>query len=172
MPKIKAAPVPRLNASTRKAFLAHLAETSNVAASTRFADISKSSVYAERRRLPEFRAGWAVALSEGYARLETDMLHDALKAPSAKTTDAMLKARAQKDRLRLAILSMHRASVKGAGTIAAQTAIAEPGITKAGFIAKLFQMRSGEHRKLALPNALSGPLSSPVFNPVPEGQNG
>jgi uncharacterized phage protein (TIGR02218 family) len=65
----KAAPVPRLNAATRKAFLIHLSETANVSASARKVDVGTSSIYAERRRLSDFRAAWTAALAEGYGQL-------------------------------------------------------------------------------------------------------
>ncbi len=145
----KAASVPRLNAATRKAFLIHLSETANVSASARKVDVGTSSIYAERRRLSDFRAAWTAALAEGYARLEADLLSDALTAASGNTTDATLKARAQKDRLRLALLSMHRASVKVAGGSVLLPAAQEPPITKANLISKLFRMRSADHRKSA-----------------------
>ena len=69
----------RLNAAARKRFLDHLAQTANVAASARKAGVNSDAVYSERRRLPEFRGEWAEALTEGYVRLETDLLADALK---------------------------------------------------------------------------------------------
>jgi transposase-like protein len=143
----KAASVPRLNAATRKAFLIHLSETANVSASARKVDVGTSSIYAERRRLSDFRAAWTAALAEGYARLEADMLSDALTTASGNTKDATLKARAQKDRLRLALLSMHRASVKAAGSCVPVPAVQEAVMTKENLISKLFKMRSADHRK-------------------------
>jgi hypothetical protein len=151
---IEATPVPRLNAATRKAFLAHLAETANVSASARKVDVSTSSIYAERRRLSSFRAEWAVALSEGYARLEADMLSDALTAASGKTTDATLKARTHKDRLRLALLSIHRASVKAANNTAPAPVHQDVVPTKERFITKMLKMRLGNQRKPALPDTV------------------
>ena len=160
MTTIKAVPIPRLNVAKRKAFLAHLAETANVSASARAIDVGTSSIYAERRRLPAFRAEWKLALAEGYARLEADMLRDALKAPSAATSDAMLKARAQKDRLRMALLSMHRISVKTEGAAGPALAIQHAAITKIGFITKLFKMRTDSPPKPAVINNDRGDLSA------------
>ena len=107
-------PDTRLNARTRRLFLNHLAETANVAASARAAGVASSNVYAERWRSAGFRDDWARALGEGYARLETDLLGEALLAANGKTAEATLKARAQKHRLAIALLSAHRAAVKGA----------------------------------------------------------
>ncbi|MFN3621163.1 hypothetical protein, partial [Sphingorhabdus sp.] len=112
-------PDARLNVKIRARFLDHLAETANVSASARAAGVSSISVYAERRRSPAFREAWAQALTEGYARLETDLLAEALQVASARTADGTLKARAQKHRLAIALLNAHRASVKGGALPAA-----------------------------------------------------
>lgn len=112
---INKTPVPdaRLNMKIRAQFLDHLAETANVSASARAAGVASSAVYAERRRSPAFRDAWALALAEGYARLETDLLAEALQTASGRTADGTLKARAQKHRLAISLLSAHRASVHG-----------------------------------------------------------
>ena len=77
---INKTPVPdaRLNLKIRSLFLDHLAQTANVSASALAAGAKSSAVYAERRRTPAFRDAWALALAEGYARLETDLLAEAL----------------------------------------------------------------------------------------------
>ena len=147
MSQIKAACAPRLNAAIRKAFLAHLAETANVSASARVVHVGTSSIYAERRRSPDFRAEWTNALSEGYARLEADMLSDALVKASAKTCDAMLKSRTQKDRLRLALLSMHRTAVKAAPVPVPAVIAPEGKGLKDQLLAKLHEMRRGRNTK-------------------------
>lgn len=143
MTKVKmSAPDSRLNARTRRLFLNHLAETANVAASARTAGIASSSVYAERRRSAGFRDDWARALGEGYARLETDLLAEALLAANGKTADTTLKARAQKHRLAIALLSAHRAAVKGAPASSMPTPAPKDLPTlKAQLILKLTQMR-------------------------------
>jgi hypothetical protein len=144
MTKPKASPSgnARLNAPARKRFLDHLAQTANVAASARKAGVNSDAVYAERRRLPEFRGEWAEALTEGYVRLETDLLADALKRASSSTTDGMLKAKAQKQRLQLGLLSAHRGTVKGNATpVAARTNSFDLPTLKAQLILKLTQMR-------------------------------
>ena len=109
-------------AAARRAFLDHLAQTANVSASARKAKVSTSLVYAERRKNEVFRVKWSAALAEGFAKLETELLAEALTAASGNIKDGLLKARAQKHRLALALLAAHRASVKGeksAGTTAA-----------------------------------------------------
>lgn len=97
----------------RAAFLAHLAETSNVSASAKIAGMTAASAYRERRNSDAFRAAWHAALCEGYARLEVELLADALRVASGKIHDTTLKSRAQKHRLGLTLLAAHRASVRG-----------------------------------------------------------
>jgi hypothetical protein len=158
----KSLPPPRLKASLRKTFLDHLSATANVSASARQIEMGTASIYAERRRSADFRAGWTIALAEGYARLEAEMLHDALTKASGNTNDSTIKARAQKDRLRLALLAMHRASVKTAGNGAPAILAQNAENPKANILAKLFKMRSAAHRKAA----------AQATAPVPESDHG
>lgn len=97
----------------RESFLTRLAETSNVAASARAAKMPVGSVYALRRKSPEFCAAWAQALAEGYARLEASLLEAALKKVSGAVDVDELKRQAQAHRLGLSLLAQHRPSVKG-----------------------------------------------------------
>lgn len=100
-------------ASAREIFLTHLAETANVKASARKAGVCTSAVYRMRRRSQAFRDSWQSALCEGYARIEASLLEQALKDASGKAQDSTLKARDAKNRIRLALLAHHRASVRG-----------------------------------------------------------
>lgn len=95
-------------------FLEALAESSNVAASARRAGTNANAMYRERRRNAGFAARWQEALCEGFARLEAELLAEALVAPNGNVKDATLKSRAQKYRLGLALLAAHRAAVRGA----------------------------------------------------------
>lgn len=132
----------RFNAATRKSFLGHLARTANVSASARVAGIASDAVYAARRRLPDFRTEWSEALAEGYVRLETELLAEALQRASSKTPDAMLKAKAQKQRLQLGLLNAHRGAAKGnAKPVSAPAQLADLPTLKAQLILKLTQMR-------------------------------
>ncbi len=131
----------RLKAATRAVFLAALSETANVSASAKAAGISGSAVYAERRRLPAFRGEWELALAEGYARLEADLLAEALQTASGKTSEGTLKARAQKHRLGIALLSAHRLAVKGAPATRPVQEKSDLGVLKAQLILKLTHMR-------------------------------
>jgi hypothetical protein len=127
-----------------------------VSASARAAGFSGDAAYSARRRLPDFRGEWNEALAEGYVRLETNMLADALKRPSSKTPDALLKARAQQQRLQLGLLNAHRGSVKGnASATPARVSIDLPTL-KAQLILKLTQMRERAGLPLDPPAADGG----------------
>lgn len=129
-PKAAGGAVRAFDARARKQFLDHLAMTANVAASARKAGVTSQTAYAYRRRHAEFAALWQAALSEGFARLEQDLLAAALSSVSGKTSDAMLKGRAQKHRLGLALLSLHRASVRGTGKTNPPATPRDPGLAE------------------------------------------
>lgn len=120
-------------------FLVVLAETSNVAASARAAGLPANAMYRERRRNPGFAGLWHEALCEGFARLEAELLSEALIAPSGNVKDATLKSRAQKYRLGLSLLAAHRAAVRGARLPAG---VARNAGAKARLVAKLEAIRA------------------------------
>lgn len=59
-------------------FLAHLAMTANVVRSARAIGKSDDSAYYRRKKSASFRRLWGEALTEGYARLEAELLDRAL----------------------------------------------------------------------------------------------
>ena len=126
-------------------FLDALAESSNVAASARAAGVSANAMYRERRRNPGFAARWHEALCEGFARLEAELLSEALIAPSGNVKDATLKSRAQKYRLGLSLLAAHRAAVRGGAAAPAAQAVA--GDAKARLAVKLRAMQARLHKE-------------------------
>jgi hypothetical protein len=109
----------RPSAAALRTFLERLAQAANVTAAAKAAKLSTPLVYALRGRDAGFRAKWHAALCEGYARLETELLAEALAAPDPELTDAQVKARQYKQRLALALLAAHRASVRGERSAAA-----------------------------------------------------
>lgn len=144
----------RLNARTRRIFLDHLAGTANVSGSARLAGVSGGAMYSQRRRSAEFRAEWALALAEGYARLETNLLAEALQSANGNTADGTLKARAQKHRLAISLLRAHGAAVKGGASQSAPTTPKQDLRTmKAALILKLTQMRDRADKALKCPKA-------------------
>lgn len=62
------------SAKRRSAFLANLAESSNVLKSAEKAEVCVSQAYRARREDPEFARQWFDALSEGYTHLEMEIL--------------------------------------------------------------------------------------------------
>jgi hypothetical protein len=105
---------PKFDVKKRQLFLDELSESANVRAAARAADVSPSCVYRERRASEGFRAAWSAALAEGYARLETELLSEALIPVSGTVAEVTLRSRAQKYRLGMALLAAHLGSVKGA----------------------------------------------------------
>jgi len=69
-----------------QAFLAHLAETSNVTAAASHAGIDTSTAYRARRDDPDFARAWLAALYEGYLHLEMEVLRR-LRLGEQKTPD-------------------------------------------------------------------------------------
>jgi len=106
----------RFDARVRRVFLDHLAATANVTKSAEKAGVSASTVYKRRRKDGEFRVQWLDALAEGYANLEASLLAEALEEARGDIPDIILKERAQRHRLALALLTAHRASVKALET--------------------------------------------------------
>jgi hypothetical protein len=130
----------RILATERGIFLDHLAETSNVSAAARAAGISTARVYQERRRFPAFQVDWHKALTEGYVRLETNLLAEALVAAGGTVSEKTIKARTQKYRLGMALLAAHRAAVRGE---VAYKAMAKPvGTAKKRIEAHLAEMHA------------------------------
>lgn len=131
----------RPSAAQMTQFLEALAESSNVAASARAAGVTGNAMYRERRRNAGFAARWHEALCEGFARLEAELLSEALVAPSGNVKDATLKSRAQKYRLGLALLAAHRSAVRGA-KLPGGSGAATHGSAKERLRAKLDDIRA------------------------------
>lgn len=68
-------------AAKRQRFLQALAETCNVQAAARAADVGAGTAYHMRLRDGEFAQLWAAAMETGYVRLEAALLERALGAP-------------------------------------------------------------------------------------------
>jgi hypothetical protein len=104
---------PKFGAVAQAAFLARLAETSNITASAKHAGITTKTAYDLKKKSPEFRDRWHAALCEGYARLEAELLAEALRAPSSNMKDSTLKQKQMRTRLGMGLLAAHRATVRG-----------------------------------------------------------
>lgn len=115
------------SAKREAVFLATLAETGNVLGAARASGLSSANVYKRRERSAAFRAAWAEALREGYVRLETHLLQRALNGVrkpvwyGGKKVGSVVE---HSDRLALALIAQHRASV-GASAVPATVSIAD-----------------------------------------------
>jgi hypothetical protein len=126
------------NEKRRTLFLEELALTSNAAASERAAEMAPGSAYRERRKSADFRAAWDEALAEGYTRLEFALLERAIEGTiksSKKLDDGSTEVREISDRLGMALLAAHRASV-----MAVRARVADPEDARAWLAAKLAEM--------------------------------
>ncbi|MGE4305869.1 MAG: hypothetical protein AB7E24_17790 [Novosphingobium sp.] len=94
----------------RKAFLAELAATSNVAASARKAGIATSRAYDLRRSDPEFYREWQVALCEGYDHLEMSLLQRLREGEIKPASGARRGTRVFDNATALRLLAAHRES--------------------------------------------------------------
>ena len=93
-----------------KAFLTELAITANITASLKFVGMSAAGLYMRRKRHPAFMAAWDCALSEGYARLEAEMLYEALHGVAVPVTtdgEVVIERRPAPPGIRLTLLKQH-----------------------------------------------------------------
>jgi hypothetical protein len=97
--------------SWRRPFLAHLAASSNVAASARAADVATSIAYEARRRDPQFYREWQEALCEGYEHLEMSLLQRLRDGEIKPARDAKKGVRVFDNATALRLLVVHRDSV-------------------------------------------------------------
>ena len=98
----------------KRRFLEALAESCNVSHSAAAAGLSPSSVYRRRRCDASFRKRWGESLATGYAQLEMAMLERALVG---RPRDIMIDGESQiirdyDDRIGIALLKMHRETVR------------------------------------------------------------
>jgi hypothetical protein len=104
----------RWSARSERAFLDELTASANVKAAARAAGVSPQAAYNRRLRWPAFAAQWQDALAEGYARIETLLIHAATctldPEPSpAEAREAPIMTVEQA----MNLFKLHRASVQG-----------------------------------------------------------
>ena len=104
----------RWDEEIQQGFLAELARTANVTASARAVGMSEKTAYRHRAQDASFRAAWAAALDDGYAKLETMLLGRAMNGTFKAVWYGGKKVGRTKeysDRLALQLLAVHRAAV-------------------------------------------------------------
>ena len=97
----------------QRLFLEELARTSNITASAKAAGFTTKPAYELKKKSGSFRAQWLEALCEGYARLEADLLAEALRPASPHLKEMTLKQKQLKVRLGMSLLAAHRNTVRG-----------------------------------------------------------
>lgn len=133
-----------MSAGERRAFLAALAVTCNVTRSAQLAGSCYQRAYETRARDAKFRAAWARAIAEGFARLELKMLQRALGQEEELPPEVRQAAEGTKepsDRVMLTLLSHHRAAAERED---ARQAEAKPrgGDPRIALVARLKKMRA------------------------------
>ena len=93
-----------------KAFLAELAETSNITASAKRAGVTTSHAYDARRRLPDFNRAWQQALCEGYDHLEMELLYRLRTGEIKRAAAAKVGVRTFDNASAMRQLAAHRVS--------------------------------------------------------------
>lgn len=115
------APQPRGAATTQRSetepaihwttvFLSALADTSNVAAAARKAEIDVSTAYQRRRHDHEFNRKWQVALCEGYDNLEMELLYRLRTGELKPATGTKRASRSFDNATAFRLLAIHRES--------------------------------------------------------------
>ncbi len=98
----------------QRAFIDELGATCNISAALRKVRMSDSGLRALRRRSAEFRALWAEALREGYARLELVMLERMMNGTVKTVTRAdgsVDKTHEYPNHIALQLLRLHKSNV-------------------------------------------------------------
>ena len=121
----------RWSVGREELFLAELARSANVAASIRATGLSDTTVYRRRQQHEAFRARWAAALREGFAKLEEMLLERALNGvekPVWHGGKQVGTMREYSDRLALALLNAHRATATGVAAVPAVETISDEAV--------------------------------------------
>jgi hypothetical protein len=149
MPKARK---PRGNEWTKakeQAFLTTLSETCNVTLAAEGAGMSTSSVYARRKKVAAFRAGWREALAAAYQRLELVLLDRALNGTEklvVRKDGSEERMREYPNQIALHLLKMHRESAVEA---AAEPSDAEVEELRQRLYDKLERVRKREEAREA-----------------------
>lgn len=116
------------NGAKEEMFLTTLGETCNVTLAAEAAGMSVSSVYARRKKVAAFRAGWAETIAAAYQRLELVMLDRALSGTErivVRKDGSEERMREYPNQIALHLLKMHRDSAMEAVEEPAETDIDE-----------------------------------------------
>lgn len=129
----------------RRAFLEHLAMTSNVKASAKAAGISIAQVYRIKWQDPAFAAAWGEALCQAFEALEIVLLDRAMhgtEKPVFHAGKRIAVTRDFNDAVALKLLDTHRAERVAARAARGEAPAAREAVTIDEVRAKLADMRA------------------------------
>ena len=108
-PKRRARRIQDISEKQIETFLATLADTCNVVRSAKSAGFSANWAYRKRASDAAFRAGWARAVAEGYAKLELVLLDRAMNGivKRVPTRDGEKRIREYPNQIAMALLKRH-----------------------------------------------------------------
>lgn len=149
-----------------KAFLAALADSSNVAAAARKADIDVSTAYLRRRNDPDFNRQWQVALCEGYDNLEMELLHRLRTGELKAVAGAKRATRSFDNATALRLLGAHRESAVRERAMRAHVSAAE---IREAIDRKVEELRKRVMDSKAQRDSASATSAIPALNVMPVG---
>lgn len=117
VPRLRKPDRRRFTAAKQDKFFATLASSCNVLAACRAARVCANTVYKHRNKDARFRARWAEALREAYARLELMMLERMMNGTvttRTKADGAVETTHQYPNAIALQLLRMHRAAASEA----------------------------------------------------------
>ncbi|PAX09366.1 hypothetical protein [Sphingomonas lenta] len=114
-PQVVATTGKRWSDEAERIFLDALASSCNVRLSADAAGFSTVAIYRRRRDDPGFAQRWQAALEQGYARIEMALVAATGNALEGFAPDADAPILVTNARDAIAVLQLHRASVKGEG---------------------------------------------------------
>ena len=108
-PKLRARRQQDISAQQVETFFATLADTCNVARSAKTAGFTANWAYRKRKTDAAFRAGWARAVAEGYAKLELVLLDRAMNGTVKRVPSGGGEKRIREypNQLAMALLKRH-----------------------------------------------------------------
>jgi hypothetical protein len=143
----------RWNERAEAIFLDHLAASSNVSWSAAQAGFVTDTVYKYRRRDPAFAAKWQVALEQGYARLEMELVRTGTEYLAGLKLDPKRPIKEISVRDAIQILGMHHSRRSASGRLGERFESRPKSLdeVKESILAKLEAIELERRARLALP---------------------
>lgn len=105
----------RWSTEKERVFLEELAATANVKAAAQAAGVSTTAVYRRRMDWPGFAEGWGASLAQGWARIETLLVHAATETLDPPAVTGAREAPAMSVGQAIDLYKLHRHGVTGEG---------------------------------------------------------